>query len=95
MPDGQNRNFHYNTGSGRMTGLAQFLPVQLIEITINGEPKTVPAGQSVEALLRHLELQTDRVAVELNRRIVTRRDWTTTPVASGAQLEVVTFVGGG
>jgi len=66
-----------------------------IEIVLNGEPKQVPAGLHVQELLARLEIPADRVAVELNRRIVRQRDWETTEVPSGAQVEVVMFVGGG
>lgn len=71
------------------------LTQQAIEIYVNGEPFQVPAGSSVTSLLSFLNLPVDRVAVELNRMIVRRRDWDATNVGSGAQLEVVEFVGGG
>ncbi len=67
----------------------------LIDITINGEPRTVPAGYSVQALLDALDIHGDRVAVELNRRIVKRDRWGDTLLDAGAKLEIVHFVGGG
>ncbi|HWP85008.1 MAG TPA: sulfur carrier protein ThiS [Terriglobia bacterium] len=66
-----------------------------MELIINGEPRQVPAALNVEELLRHLELPADRVAVELNRRIVRREEWTATPLADHDRLEIVQFVGGG
>jgi sulfur carrier protein len=71
------------------------MQAQSIHITINGEQRQVPSGQSVAALLQHLEIGADRVAVELNKAIVRKRDWEQTPVTGGAQLEIVEFVGGG
>ncbi len=68
---------------------------QSIGITINGESKEVPGNQSVSTLLHHLQIEADRVAVELNRSIVRKRDWEQTPVTKGAHLEIVEFVGGG
>lgn len=68
---------------------------QTIEITVNGEPTFVPEGQNIEALLKQLGVQPDRVAVELNRRIVGKRDWAATAIRNGAELEIVEFVGGG
>lgn len=68
---------------------------QTIEITVNGEAAIIPDGQNVEALLKRLGVQPDRVAVELDRRIVGKRDWAATAIRSGAQLEIVEFVGGG
>ena len=68
---------------------------QAIGITVNGEMKQIPSGQSVSTLLRHLQIEADRVAVELNRSIVRKRDWEQTPVTDGSRLEIVEFVGGG
>lgn len=67
----------------------------MIEMNVNGEPRAIPAGQTVRELLDLLAVRPDRVAVELNRRIVHQRDWDKTPVEQGAQVEIVEFVGGG
>lgn len=66
-----------------------------IEVTVNGERKTVPPGQSVSALLDWLDIGSDRVAVELDKLLVRKRDWQQTTVTHGAHLEIVEFVGGG
>ncbi len=66
-----------------------------ISIRINGEEAQVPAGLNVRNLVERLSLDPARVAVELNRRLVRRPEWDSTPVEEGASLEIVTFVGGG
>lgn len=66
-----------------------------IDIRLNGEARIVPSGLNVLSLLEHLRLDPARVAVELNRVIVRKPDWTTTSVEQDASVEVVTFVGGG
>ena len=66
-----------------------------IPIKVNGEDRIVPAGLNIRQLLGHLGLDSGRVAVELNREIVRKPDWETTPIEAGASLEIVTFVGGG
>jgi sulfur carrier protein len=71
------------------------LPVKLVEIRINGVPQRVPVNQPLAALLEYLEIASDRVAVELNRNLVRKRDWGLTIVSAGAELEIVEFVGGG
>jgi len=68
---------------------------QQIEIVVNGERRTVPSGQNLVEILANLGLEADRVAIELNRTIVRKSDWSTTVVTDGASLEVVQFVGGG
>jgi thiamine biosynthesis protein ThiS len=67
----------------------------MIEIRLNGEPRQIPAGLNIPALLQHMEIPVDRVAVELNRAIVRKTEWETTRIESGAEVEVVHFVGGG
>ena len=67
----------------------------MIEITVNGEPQTAPEGQTILGLLQQLELDPARVAVELERRIVKQPYWPETVLRTGAQLEIVQFVGGG
>ena len=66
-----------------------------IEVVVNGEPKRVPRGLDVARLLAWLAIDASRVAVELNREIVRKTQWSSTPVLDGAQVEVVWFVGGG
>ena len=67
----------------------------MIEITVNGEPQTAPQGLTILGLLQQMELDPARVAVELDRRIVKQPYWPETVLRTGAQLEIVQFVGGG
>lgn len=62
---------------------------------INGEQRDFPEGLNVAALVAHLGMKPDRVAVELNLEIVPRSQWEMTTLKNGDKLEVVHFVGGG
>jgi thiamine biosynthesis protein ThiS len=64
-------------------------------IRVNGEVRQVRQELTIHQLLSELQLPVDRVAVELDKRIVSKRDWAATRLAPGAQLEIVQFVGGG
>lgn len=68
---------------------------ETIEIVLNGEARRVPQGFQLDGLLRFLEIDPARVAVEMDRAIVRKQDWGATAVNDGAQIEVVWFVGGG
>lgn len=68
---------------------------QSVEIALNGERRRVPAGTTVGGLLELLEIQGDRVAVELNRSIVRRPDWHAAVIEPDSTVELVHFVGGG
>ena len=71
------------------------IETKTIHIVVNGAPRTVPGALNVAGLLQFLEIDGGKVAVELNRAIVRKKDWVTTPVEEGASVEVVWFVGGG
>ncbi|MBK5290618.1 MAG: sulfur carrier protein ThiS [Acidobacteriia bacterium] len=66
-----------------------------IEISVNGDARQVPAGSTIETLLQLLRIPQDRVAVELDRRIVRKPEWASAHLSNGAKLEIVHFVGGG
>jgi sulfur carrier protein len=71
------------------------MPAESICVFINGEPREMPGTQTVSLLLAKLDIPTDRVAIELNKSIVRKRDWQSTLVGEGARVEIVEFVGGG
>jgi sulfur carrier protein len=66
-----------------------------VSISVNGEPFEVPAGSNITSILGLLKIAPDRVAVELNKMLVRKRDWGSADVGNGAQIEIVEFVGGG
>lgn len=67
---------------------------QTFRIVVNGEDRQTQAS-TLAALLAELRLDAERVAVELDGQIVRRPRWPETPLAAGARLEIVQFVGGG
>jgi thiamine biosynthesis protein ThiS len=66
-----------------------------IQIVVNGEARAVPQGLGVTALLSHLGLPADRVAIERNLEILPRPEWMSTLVQPGDRFEIVHLVGGG
>jgi sulfur carrier protein len=64
-------------------------------VTINGERCQVPDGIAVTALLEHLGMPRERVAIERNLSILPRADWNQTQVQPNDSFEIVHFVGGG
>ncbi len=66
-----------------------------IAITLNGEPRSAVAGQSIAALVADIGLDPAKVAVERNLEIVPRSTLADVLLADGDQLEIVHFVGGG
>ena len=66
-----------------------------ISISLNGESRAVSWGETIAGLVRSLGLDPERLAIELDHRIVKRPEWPATVLTEGAQLEIVQFVGGG
>jgi thiamine biosynthesis protein ThiS len=64
-------------------------------ILLNGEAKEIAANLAVAALIEGLGLTPERLAIEVNRRIIRRADWPSTTLAEGDKVEIVHFVGGG
>ena len=66
-----------------------------MQILVNGQPRSVPAGQTIAVLLAELKLEPRFLAVERNRVLVPRRQHANCTLEEGDQLEIVTLVGGG
>jgi sulfur carrier protein len=64
-------------------------------VTINGERREVPDDLNVPALLEHLGITSERVAIERNLDILPRSRWSETQVQPNDTFEIVHFVGGG
>jgi len=66
-----------------------------MNITLNGERKSVPDNVTVMGLLDLLQIRHQRVAVELNETIVKKDNYPGTVIKDGDMLEVVSFMAGG
>lgn len=67
-----------------------------MKIQINGEQREFPQDSLVlMRLINELSLTPQRIAVEVNKTIVSRGDWNETTLKDGDQIEIVHFVGGG
>ena len=64
-------------------------------VTINGEERNIEDGLKISDLVPLLELKAERLAIEVNRKIIRRAAWQLTPLAEGDKIEIVQFVGGG
>jgi len=63
-------------------------------VTINGQPVELAMPATVATLLEARQPRPP-FAVELNKRLVRRSAYATTPISNGDHLEIVTLVGGG
>jgi thiamine biosynthesis protein ThiS len=66
----------------------------VINVTVNGESKELTDATTLRDLVQIFKLTPEKVAIELNRRLV-RSEKYDTPLKAGDEIEIVTFVGGG
>jgi thiamine biosynthesis protein ThiS len=69
-------------------------PADTVNVIVNGAPADLPAGATVRDVIARHRLSPDKVAIELNRRLL-RSDRYDQPLKDGDEIEIVTFVGGG
>jgi thiamine biosynthesis protein ThiS len=67
----------------------------VVSATVNGQLRECARGETLSGLIRELGLREDRLAIEMDRRIVRPADWPHTEIRDGAEIEIVQFVGGG
>jgi len=66
-----------------------------IHIHVNGQAQTWRNGATVAELLQDLDIQTERVAVELNLEILDRAAFGQRQIKDGDRVEILSFIGGG
>jgi sulfur carrier protein len=66
-----------------------------MQMQVNGEQRSVPAGLTVAGLLKELDIRPDRVAVELNLTILDRSEFDRRSLQEGDRIEIISFIGGG
>ncbi|MEV0409513.1 sulfur carrier protein ThiS [Streptomyces sp. NPDC050448] len=64
-------------------------------ISVNGEPREVAAGTTLDAVVAALTAAPSGVAAALNETVVPRGQWPLTPVGEGDRVEILTAVQGG
>ena len=67
----------------------------MISITLNGESKQIDDSSTVEALLKTLNLEEIRLAVEINLEIIPRSNYGNHRLNDLDKVEIVRAIGGG
>ncbi len=66
-----------------------------MNITVNGENRTLQEGTSLAQLVASLGLKDKRIAVEVNRDIVPRSEYGNFILSDKDTVEIVNAIGGG
>lgn len=66
-----------------------------MQVQVNGESREISQEASLEELLLSLSIPRERVAIELNQKVIRRAEWPVSILREGDRIEIVHFVGGG
>ena len=66
-----------------------------MKVKVNGETKEIVEDINLQQFIKNLSLPSERIAVELNERVVRKTDWENTKLSDADKIEIIHFVGGG
>ena len=66
-----------------------------IKITVNGRQMQVIPKFSLESLVIKLKMPLNKIAIELNKKIVDKKKISKIELKKGDRIEIVHFIGGG
>ena len=69
--------------------------IELITIILNGEERSVLKNCSVDMLVESFSIKNDRIAIELNEKVIARSLFHQTCLSPMDRVEIITAVGGG
>ncbi|HFE37900.1 MAG TPA: sulfur carrier protein ThiS [Gammaproteobacteria bacterium] len=64
-------------------------------IRVNGQPRDIPESCSAQHLITLLEMQNDKIAMEVNLEIVPRSTYSDFILKADDNVEIVRAIGGG
>lgn len=64
-------------------------------VTVNGTPREITAGLTLDVLVRDVTAAPSGVAAAVNEDVVPRGSWPTTTLGDGDRVEILTAVQGG
>ena len=66
-----------------------------IKITVNGKQIQVIPNFSIKSLITNLKIPLNKIAIELNKKIIDKKNISNIQLKKGDKIEIVHFIGGG
>ena len=66
-----------------------------IKITVNGKQIQVISKFSLKSLITKLKMPLNKIAIELNKKIIDKKSISKIQLKKGDKIEIVHFIGGG
>ena len=69
--------------------------IKKIKINLNGKSISVPSDTTISILIKKFKAQPNKIAIELNRKIIKKKNIKKIYLKNKDSLEIVHFIGGG
>ena len=69
--------------------------IKKIKINLNGKSISVPSDTTISKLVKKFKAQPNKIAIELNRKIIKKKNIKKIYLKNKDSLEIVHFIGGG
>ena len=66
-----------------------------IKIKVNGKKLTLNQSSTLDSIVKKLNIPLDKVAIELNRKIINKKKIKNIKIKDKDSIEIVYFIGGG
>ena len=66
-----------------------------IKITVNGKQMQIIPKFSLKSLIKKLKMPLNKIAIELNKKIIDKKKISKIQLKKGDKIEIVHFIGGG
>ena len=66
-----------------------------IKIKVNGKTIYLDKNENIEKLIKKLKIPLNKVAIELNKKIIDKKKISRIQLKKGDKIEIVHFIGGG
>ena len=66
-----------------------------IKITVNGKQMQIIPKYSLKSLITKLKMPLNKIAIELNKKIIDKKRISKIKLKKGDKIEIVHFIGGG
>ena len=66
-----------------------------IKITVNGKQMQIIPKFTLKSLIKKLKMPLNKIAIELNKKIIDKRKISKIQLKKGDKIEIVHFIGGG
>ena len=69
--------------------------INKVKINLNGKKRLISSKMSLKSLLNNNKIPLNKVAIEINKKIINKKKISKIKLKNGDKVEIVHFIGGG